>query len=226
MHENVRDVMIQAPYPIPQIVALLSLCTGVQTLALSGPNFHPSSILLPLQPMRLRRLILPLIALFHADSWISPRDTMFAALTHLHLHSRGPFVFPLRFALSALPALLHLCFDPPPVYPQGVVHLRNLLEVFQTLQILVCMFSSQHMLESSGVVTDEGPWIDDPPVVILVLDHSAHVEDWKLGVAGGRDFWARADDFVAKKRSDKSTTHHFCDDCHLPGKAHPLHTQH
>jgi hypothetical protein len=31
-----------------------------------------------------------------------------------------------------------------------------------------------------------------------------YAQDWKLGVAGGPDFWVHAEEFLAKKRSDKS----------------------
>ncbi|KAJ7256087.1 hypothetical protein C8J57DRAFT_1517809 [Mycena rebaudengoi] len=42
--------------------------------------------------------------------------------------------------------------------------------------------------------------VDDPRFVLMWLSNDEYAEDWKVGVEGGRDFWVRAELFIAKRK--------------------------
>ncbi|KAJ7489066.1 hypothetical protein FB451DRAFT_1552968 [Mycena latifolia] len=199
LRENVRNLMFWMDERDEDMSTLLSICAGIQALALFDP---PPQLFGFLGPLHLRRLAIPIVALFSARAPISPTSAFMADLTHLRIHSQRNMAFPSYFSVGALPSLTHLCFECPGAYCT-LIQVHKILETCQKLQALVCMFNSHEELEQSEVVP-ERPWIDDPRVVIMVLTRSAFVPDWRLGVAGGRDFWARADEFLATKRSDKT----------------------
>ncbi|KAJ7489043.1 hypothetical protein FB451DRAFT_1552954 [Mycena latifolia] len=207
MSENVRNLMFWMDERNEDMsTLLLSLCTGIQALALFNPPFQLFGFL---GPLHMRRLTLPISSLYYARALLLPTSPFLADLTHLHIHSQRNMAFPSHFSLGALPSLTHLCFECPGVFSHVAAELYKVLEDCKKLQVYVCMFDSHEELEQSEVVP-ERPWIDDPPVVIMALTRTAFVRDWRLGVAGGRDFWARADEFIAKKRSDITITHQFC----------------
>ncbi|KAJ7917082.1 hypothetical protein B0H13DRAFT_2444602 [Mycena leptocephala] len=179
---------------------LLSICTGVQNLVLRALTFAMIPLLEPLQLRRLTLLsegLLPILETFAA-----------LRLTHLHLH----FILLVPSLhlpwIRTLPSLTHLCFSNPP-NTDPLVH--AFLRGNTKLQVLVWAHSDQY----GYLPLDADAWSDDPRVVLLrsQLDICAddYSQDWKLGVAGGPDFWVRAEEFLAKKRSDKSIKTQFYD---------------
>ncbi|KAJ6563007.1 hypothetical protein DFH09DRAFT_1159140 [Mycena vulgaris] len=167
------------------ICALLSICGGIQNLALSDltPSMLPSLRLLPL-----RRLTLLAGDLDVPE--ISPAYS-FATVTHLCLlgyrhHDHD------RFNLGGLQSLSHLCVHDPLNSQRSSLH--RLLVNSQRLRVLVCTFTFYKIVDL---------WIDDPRVVIMAeLDRTEFIEDRKLGARGGPDFWVRAEEFLAKKRAN------------------------
>ncbi|KAJ6564619.1 hypothetical protein B0H19DRAFT_81045 [Mycena capillaripes] len=193
IHKNVRHLMCTDEFPETAICVLLSLCTGVQNLVLW--NLTPP--MLPfLSSLRLTYLTLPLwdsTPLDHATK------SSFVALTHLRVrnYSRN-FNFPW---INSLPSLTHLCVENPMHHDRPFIH--NLLQRNEKLQVLVCTLPSITFPGAS-----DGVWIDDERIVMMRLDSERYdpqyERDWKLGRAGGRDFWVHAEEFLAKKRGDMS----------------------
>jgi hypothetical protein len=42
--------------------------------------------------------------------------------------------------------------------------------------------------------------VHDPRFVLMCLTNEDYVADWKVGVDGGKDFWVRAELFLAKRK--------------------------
>jgi hypothetical protein len=185
MQETVRNILWWHYFGEKEMRILLSICTGVQNLALK--SLTPSMLPL-LESLQLRRLTLPLSS--HLNQ-ISTTKT-FTTLTHLHIHfvhDGGQWTW-----IGTLPSLTHLCISNPVHDDRQFVDV--LLRRIKKLQVLVCTFSL-------GVLLLSDHWVDDPRVVFLRLNHD-YVRDWKSGAAGGRDFWVRAEEFLALKLIDTS----------------------
>ncbi|KAJ6564606.1 hypothetical protein B0H19DRAFT_1259028 [Mycena capillaripes] len=202
--KNVHDVMVWHPNSKHEICTLLSMCSGVQNVVLH--SLTPATVLCLSSLQRLQRLTLP-EPLRSEVPQIHPSMPFFLALTHLHIHT---FVGHLnRQWIGALPSLTHFCIEQP-----LDVDLPDLLGVLQEctkLRILVCTYPLDSL--SGGILRNPTAWIDDHRVVLLALDveTDAYVQDWRSGAAGGRDFWVRAEEFLAKKQKDPSITTQACD---------------
>jgi hypothetical protein len=164
--------------------ALVSLCSGISRLALFDGK---PAMLLPLDNMRVDHLTGTLLHLFgNAAGEIDPRRPLFQALIHLDLWDDSDWVA--KLPIAALPALTHLCVHGALVSS----FLLSMLKKCDNLHILVHMYWSQ--LQRPEAVPD----LVDPRLVLLILDE--YITDWAAGAKGRRDFWIRADKFVAKKR--------------------------
>ncbi|KAJ7097521.1 hypothetical protein C8R44DRAFT_889065 [Mycena epipterygia] len=195
IQENTRNIMWWGTDDEQAVCTLFSICVGVQNLALWGLS---RSVLPLFARLRLRRLSLP------ADApWSPGSDPFYAAITHLHLHSYHLQQTPVYYNTGRLPSLSHLCVDSISYVARPP--LRRILEECKKLEVLVCMFHNQRTLKVSSTVTRAtGSEIDDPRIVTMVMDDGEYVKDWKVGAAGGRDFWVRAEEIIAKRRSGPS----------------------
>ncbi|KAJ7028841.1 hypothetical protein C8F04DRAFT_1232003 [Mycena alexandri] len=200
MRANVRHVMCWDFFGTEDLTTLLSVCTGVQNLALC----HLSRGVIPhLRGLHLQRLTLPIhLFRFLRTRMAATTNNFFSDLTHLHLTGFG--LVEKEFHIGALPRLTHLCIDHPAQQDNQL--LCDILTDCTALQALVCTFkyTIQH---------PNDPWIDHPRVVLVQLDVSSesYNHDWKLGTMGGRDFWRRADEFLARKRNNKTIATQVCD---------------
>ncbi|KAJ7255568.1 hypothetical protein C8J57DRAFT_1236018 [Mycena rebaudengoi] len=158
--------------------------SGIRKLMLFG---HYLTILPALEKMQLRQLTVELQVLLRGDSAIDPARPLFRALTYLHLLGR-----PKGLNFEELPALTHLCLSDSASL--GLV--SSTLANCSRLRVLVTMFRSPLL----GIYDQIQLQIDDPCLVLMSLSFEECMEDWKLGVKGGRDFWFHAEKFVASRR--------------------------
>ncbi|KAJ7677807.1 hypothetical protein DFH06DRAFT_561060 [Mycena polygramma] len=196
-HENVRSIMWWESYGEEQILTLLSICSGLENLALR----RLTEPMVPcLSSLQLRRLSLPSMSL---PSLVDSSQSSFRTLTHLHVYA---YMYPAFASIPDLPSLTHLCLTIPKDNGHA---LSRLLRKYKKLQICVCAFASLDDDDLRG----PGPWIEDPRVVIMRLDIDTedYIKDWKLGAGGRRDFWVHAEEFLAKKQSDPSITTQICE---------------
>lgn len=119
---------------------------------------------------------------------IPATDDVFAHLTHLHLaefflYCQNDFDF------AALPVLSHLCITDSRDEHRAV--LKGILKRSSTIRVLVCTFHS---------LVPADPWVNEPRAVTMVCKSVA--ENLAVGAAGGRDIWARADEFLDKKKNN------------------------
>ncbi|KAJ7677775.1 hypothetical protein DFH06DRAFT_1316578 [Mycena polygramma] len=184
--ENVRDIMWWDGYRDEKLCNLLSICTGVKTLVLWGLNRELADRISSLQLERLT---------FSLEHHLEPTLSSCVSLTHLRLVGcNRNFNLPW---ITTLPSLTHLCLDDPRLRDR-----RWFKALLEAIKLQVCIFRFFHD------VCPPGPWIDNDRVVIMPLEaeDSDFIRDWKLGVAGGRDFWVRAEEVLESRRREKSIT--------------------
>ncbi|KAJ7176984.1 hypothetical protein C8R46DRAFT_1077941 [Mycena filopes] len=189
LRDSVRNLMLDGT---GQDVAesILAVCTRVENLwAPRG-----SQVLRPTSLFPFKHLYTNSWALFPPT--VSPQDPLFAQLTHLEMTE---LIFNLHRSvemvstLVLLPQLTHLAFNDEDVIPSC----PRLLEECASLSVLVSLNGSQLYAGSLFQEYEERLSKD----VRFVLVHSWWFEDWQLGVHSGLDYWGRAEDFIAKRRS-------------------------
>ncbi|KAJ7256018.1 hypothetical protein C8J57DRAFT_1344966, partial [Mycena rebaudengoi] len=167
---------------------ILPLCSDIRNFAW----FYADSTMVPaLEAMQLRRLSVVLLDLVESSP-VDPSRPLFRTLTHLDLwDSDTEFLTGLPFA--QFPALTHLSVNH--LNTQSSPFLASILRDCTRLCILVSM---QMIPFEAGSETHYS--VDDPRFVLMWLSNDEYVEDWKVGVDGGKDFWVRAELFVAKRK--------------------------
>ncbi|KAJ7255549.1 hypothetical protein C8J57DRAFT_1655020 [Mycena rebaudengoi] len=181
----VQNMLIWAtPRRVDFALRVLSSCSGIRKLMLFGPYL----ITLPaLEKMQLRQLNVDLRGLF-GDSAIDPARPLFRALTHLHLLD-----YPEGLNVAELPALTHLCL---PHYPELGFFSATLANC-RRLCVLVNIFWTRPGVHRISKL--DSP-IDDLRFVLMSYSFTETIDDWKLGTAGGRDFWIHSENLVSRRR--------------------------
>ncbi|KAJ6593248.1 hypothetical protein B0H19DRAFT_1365379 [Mycena capillaripes] len=173
---------------------VLSRCSGIENLWIDGPLAHTPE-LLPLVAG------LPDLTRFHCNitmlfSWgeIDFTHRLFERITHLELFDF--YIEPEerdRWAeLARLPALTHLAF----YHSIFVFMALRILQTCPSLLILVLKLGLREA-ESVDVRPDAQVLAKDPRFV--VMDRRG-AWAWEKGAYTGRDFWTRAEEWVAKRR--------------------------
>ncbi|KAF7369297.1 hypothetical protein MVEN_00257500 [Mycena venus] len=109
--------------------------------------------------------------------------------------------------------LSHLVISNPKQILLALI--QDLIGACTGLLVLICLFTRWELVHEN--IRHNDPWINDPCVVIMGTrsniskDISCYARDWKSGLAGGPDFWVRAEEFLAKKHRDKNITTQVCD---------------
>jgi hypothetical protein len=140
-----------------------------------------------LEAIRPQRLSAPIASFFDHDT-VDLTLPLFSSLTHLDaFDSFVASSWSDWSSLALLPVLTHLAF----------LNLANLgadkiLAACRKLQVLIGMHEVSFVVQTRDDL--------DPRFLTMVLSTEDYVVDWKIGVQGGMDFWARADAFVAKTR--------------------------
>ncbi|KAF8190317.1 hypothetical protein K438DRAFT_922020 [Mycena galopus ATCC 62051] len=178
-------------WPEQDFQALLRLC-GPQLRSLAGS--HQPELLPALAHLsQLRRWSGNLASLFGGHPAIDFSISAFRALTHMDLWSQiGADDAVISPGLTALPCLTHLCLNMNNFLHWHVLVPRILAQCLH-LQVLVSMM---HALPAKSLASNP-PTTDVRFVVSIVCPHR---KDWEVGARGGIDFWAAADNFVARKR--------------------------
>ncbi|KAJ6482595.1 hypothetical protein C8R45DRAFT_305827 [Mycena sanguinolenta] len=189
------------------ILEVLRLCPDIISLAYTIPQGEPELLALLKGIRRIRRLNGCLEYLFGSFSAIDLSLAVFRSVTHMDvfddIDENNPSTARLCEGLCALPALTHLGLN-------GRVDselLRNLLQGCPYLQILVNMWADRTNAIDMVAASQKAGVRDIRYVVIVFNDYW---NDWEVGARGGTDFWAAADDFVARKRR-----HEIEESCHF-----------
>lgn len=185
---------------------LLSVCTGVQNFSLargvngSGVPLDEYSLITPLRLKQFYGTLNPI-----ASKPIGPYSS-FAHITHLGLVAWevGPSledaVLPTCSHLALMPQLTHLSLDAD-CYIQQCLYI---LEMCKSLQVVVAFWPPDEPLATD----DETALSRDMRFVVMWVGN--FLKDWQIGTFTGADYWARAEDFVAKRRSGKINGTQLC----------------
>ncbi|KAJ7445997.1 hypothetical protein B0H11DRAFT_2086239 [Mycena galericulata] len=187
-HDRVRNLFMSNPAGLDEI---LSACSAVRSLVLfssGGPQTLPA-----LDVMPLRRLGFHLTAVFRGMDSVDPG--LFTLITHLDIFEPLEKIlkdYPnfLRSTLALLPALTHLGLyklNSPPLATE-------LLTICTKLEVLLGIHN--YVPDLNELLP-----VDDPRFVSIYVSDTEYCRDWIAGTRRGLDFWARAEDFIAKKRS-------------------------
>ncbi|KAK7058068.1 hypothetical protein R3P38DRAFT_2599662 [Favolaschia claudopus] len=183
---------------------LLSYCPNLRSLYFDG-NLH-ADFLPILDNMRPQRLCLWVDKAFAPASWAGSMLTrpMLLCVTHLELYYDQNSELDTALwdwnewsYLASLPALTHLCFSEA----LSAQLLRPTLDNCRTLCVLITLFSNFPTARAFEPTLTALAG-DDPRVVVVVVGQL--YEDLESGFWGEMDFWARADEFVTRKRSGQT----------------------
>jgi hypothetical protein len=189
---HVRHLAVNNNVPRALVDYILSVCTGIDNLALFNGDSTPS--LMPLvDRIRPRRFSVNMRGLFGgAPDFTHP---MFSKTTHLDVSDTFGDEWVAWNRLASLAHLTHLSFNySDEALPGGLFH--ELLRDCKLLQALIIVWPSLLRFEYEAEV-GEYP-TQDPRFVMIVC--GSYFADWLDGARGGEDFWARADNFIARKR--------------------------
>ncbi|KAF8139136.1 hypothetical protein K438DRAFT_1880572 [Mycena galopus ATCC 62051] len=181
-------------WPERDFHALLRLC-GPQLWEVTNLSYsQPSHTCLnsvagaAISPLSLAAILRPSCGHPAIDLSISA----FRTLTHMDLWSQiSADDAVICLGLAVLPCLTHLCLNMNNFLYWHVLVPRILAQCLH-LQVLVSMM---HALPAKSLASN--PPTTDVRFVSIVCPHR---KDWEVGARGGIDFWAAADNFVARKR--------------------------
>ncbi|KAJ6592598.1 hypothetical protein B0H19DRAFT_1365034 [Mycena capillaripes] len=182
----------------------LSRCRSVENLWLSQSHTSPD-LISGIEDLPLKRLHCSLDILFGTPEKIDFTHRLFARITHLELSDNAIRVPEHYCDLAALPNLSHLAFASQKFIPIS----PTLLHTCRSLRVLVFF----HLAAWEDALTDypeANEMVKDPRIV--VTDCKDYVRDWRRGSHTGIDYWSRAEDLVAKRRSGKVDVSMITDD--------------
>ncbi|KAJ7934152.1 hypothetical protein B0H13DRAFT_2262563 [Mycena leptocephala] len=171
------------------VTTVLSECRGIDNLWVNGANWE-LQILFPLiEDLPLKRLHCSLHTLFVSQPRIDFNHRLFSQITHLEV-----FDYPSNcFDLALIPHLTHLSFN------KRVSHVvwLTLLRTCPSLRVLIGLMRGlpTTLLGSP----DEQDLARDPRFVTMYRPDA--LKNWAIGANTGIDYWSRAEEFIAKRRS-------------------------
>ncbi|KAJ7016883.1 hypothetical protein C8F04DRAFT_1158935 [Mycena alexandri] len=191
LRDSVRHLLL---YRMPGTVSefILSASSAVEDLWISTAG--PIGFLLPfIGVLTLQRLYCDVKALFALQTKIDFEHPLFSRLTHLELFDQNATES--YFALALIPHLTHLAFNVTGFLTISVA----LLETCKSLRVLVLLMLTRSAVSDIAKHPALGQLSEDPRFVQMFC--SEFVGDWQAGALTGNDYWSRAEDFIARRRS-------------------------
>ncbi|KAJ6476697.1 hypothetical protein C8R47DRAFT_657358 [Mycena vitilis] len=193
LKDSVRHFLIhQIPDDDTEGQSILSLCTGIENLWIFEiyPHLLPLVNDLPLK--RLHCGFYCLLALQRLDF----TRRLFSRLTHYEvIDYPSEADFEVWRGLALIPNLTHLAFNGL----SCLFLLPFVLEECRSLQLLVVLNGDNGGAERVADHADGRKLLRDPRFVVMQCEE--YEKDWQMGAATGADYWARAEAFVALRRS-------------------------
>ncbi|KAJ7670082.1 hypothetical protein DFH06DRAFT_1293976 [Mycena polygramma] len=163
---------------------VLSACSNVENLWLAAR----SQVTVAALNMPLKRIHCTLDALF-GNGAIDFTHRMFASIAHLEIFN-APAAIDVEVwsALASVPHLTHLAFNDDDYLPMCLILLRT----WTSLRVLAFLLSRVDLAKAPKLVEDRR---------FVVMPCEEFLADWIMGAYTGNDYWSRAEDFVAKRKS-------------------------
>ncbi|KAJ6464694.1 hypothetical protein DFH09DRAFT_1226285 [Mycena vulgaris] len=173
LRESVQHLYL---YWIPKDDAqvILSACPVVENLWIGG-GMQLEDLIRTIEDLPLKHLYCHMDSIFGSHSKIDFKHRIFTHITHLKIFD---FSFPggidlgMWGGLALVPHLTHLCFDDETFLP---------------------------FLDRPMLVGDKPALLKDHRFIFMSCERYA--QDWHTGARTGLDFWSRAEDFIARRRS-------------------------
>ncbi|KAJ7748368.1 hypothetical protein B0H16DRAFT_1849220 [Mycena metata] len=193
--QNIRSICITDYTDEVDLQRILSTFKGLTRLDIPFFDLEPA-----LLPFLAQYLSIKLLPLFGADVESTPVDfthPMFAHITHLdvqELNFEEPpeSSQPARWSgWSHLTSLTHISFwnyHDRPLFEEIVASCPK-------LQVLIVVVASEQMTDNSVFAE----CAHDPRFILLVVKD--FLDDWGADATGGENYWTRADNFLAERRS-------------------------
>ncbi|KAJ6543059.1 hypothetical protein B0H19DRAFT_1381027 [Mycena capillaripes] len=191
--DSVRNIRILFKAGLEaDIATLLSVCTGVQNLSIAYVH--------PLEPSLDEMSLITSLRLTHfygnlnkAVSRPSPTHSSFAHITHLGmkygmLTPTDDVMLQTCSHLSLMPRLTHLSLD-------GYRYMKKCLHILETckfLRVVIALRGDVPLDHVTALSRD---------LRFVKMRNKNLFRDWQMGTHTGVDYWARAEDFIAKRRS-------------------------
>ncbi|KAJ7183010.1 hypothetical protein C8R43DRAFT_1229218 [Mycena crocata] len=180
---SVRHLSMGRHVPLETAKSVLAGYSEIEDLWIPNDDMSPS--LLVISSLRLKRLYCYCEELF-PERPVDFTHPLFSQITHLELFG-GKEIDNCR-GLVLIPHLTHLSFNSSSFLPLFPV----LLDTCKLLQVLV-------ILERRSSAPGMGDFPDNPRFVSMACNR--YVEDWQIGARTGIDYWTRAEEVIAKRRS-------------------------
>ncbi|KAJ6574341.1 hypothetical protein B0H19DRAFT_1371445 [Mycena capillaripes] len=180
--------------PIEDAMVLLAGCRNIDNLWINDTGM--GKLFLFVADLPLTHLYCNVEDLFGPERPIDFNHRIFSRITHLEifdsslLHSLNPDSW---VALDCIPHLTHLAFNDDAIV--GIW--PTLLRTCKSLRVLVVL--DPESLSDLAEHEDERELAKDCRFVVMAC--SFETKDWIMGAHTGIDYWSRAEDFIAKRRS-------------------------
>ncbi|KAJ6564435.1 hypothetical protein B0H19DRAFT_1141066 [Mycena capillaripes] len=192
LHHAVRNLFCVVR---PHQKLVLMQCRGIENLWIGGLPDRLSDVFLLIEDLPLQQLYCNLTDLFGPQRQIDFTHRLFARITRLELFDRPDSFDPKIWCnLGLIPQLTHLAFSEP---ASGTIW-PSLLRTCHSLRVLVALgrIRMQAVVNSHQ---DKEELVKDARFVAIDLDDV--ITDWYMGAHAGINYWSRAEDFIAKRRS-------------------------
>ncbi|KAJ7131403.1 hypothetical protein C8R44DRAFT_774785 [Mycena epipterygia] len=189
--DAVRHVLLTSNTPRDVAEFVLSVCSGVENLwILVYEDLHDP--LLPLMGhLFLKQLYCNLQRVF-GSAPIDFTHNLFSQMTHLELFDIPDSDPQFWSGIVLIPHLTHLAFNDLGFLPMG----PTLLRTCSSLRLLILLSPLRAYVTNHPQIEELAK---DGRFVLLFCPR--YFEDWQMGAHTGIDYWSRAEDFVAKRRS-------------------------
>ncbi|KAJ7480275.1 hypothetical protein B0H11DRAFT_2233398 [Mycena galericulata] len=193
---SVRHLCLNLVFdPVAEFI--LSASPGVEDLWIVSYGAGNASLLPIISPLPLKRLHCCLEALFIPDTQIDFTHQLFSHITHLEIFTdNNPEVTQPWSEIALIPHLTHLGFNY-----ENFLHLSPaILNTCKSLRVLVFLMIN---ISEYPPLIEEHPELDDlvkdPRFVQMAC--AQYIKDWQMGALTGVDYWSRAEEFIAKRKS-------------------------
>jgi len=194
---SVRALLMTSYTPVSAAESILSACSGVENLWISGINYN-QKIVLAIAELPLKRLYCNLEELMSGQVQLNFTHRLFSRLTHLELLpcSQDMPSEVLLSGLAQIPHLGHLAFD---IDDHSFLAPLTLLRTCVSLRVLVELYQRSGEENQYRDRDDTEQLAEDPRYVMM--ECASFTADWQMGAHAGVDYWSRAEAFIAKRIS-------------------------
>ena len=196
---HVKALCIRPSIPLKLVIQLLTMCSGLESLALWVPPQSGTAVLINLlSSLPLTSLPLVLASIQPTSCWnpVLQDHPVFVNVTHLDVVDHW-MLWTSTDGIEHLPLLTHLAFR---LWSRGVnAALPTILRESPKLRVLVLLADSKVMPGSREYLEKQG--IRD--IRVVVLQHTRDTDEWESMKRDSDTMWQRADMIARWRRRNR-----------------------